>query len=206
MGVRCNPIHSPVCFMPKVAEYTLQKSHCLQTAKCKVQSATICWTKVATPIPPRDVNCPSTPSSSTPNTHASGTAPDILQIHAAVAHPPNLGRFLDWPTMGCLPIQRLATSQSRQTSSVARRLLTLEQPRRSWAQVLLAYLARGATPSSSFLLTTEPPLCHSSALYFIMAKDWTPVHEEIRRLYEEEGKPLHEVMRLVRGKFGFIAS
>ncbi|KAK4448931.1 ankyrin repeat-containing domain protein [Podospora aff. communis PSN243] len=39
-----------------------------------------------------------------------------------------------------------------------------------------------------------------------MAKDWAAVHKEIRRLYEEEGKPLHEVMRLVRGKFGFIAS
>ncbi|KAK0749650.1 ankyrin repeat-containing domain protein [Schizothecium vesticola] len=39
-----------------------------------------------------------------------------------------------------------------------------------------------------------------------MAKDWAPVHDEIRRLYEEEGKPLPEVMRIVRGRFGFIAS
>jgi len=136
-----------------------------------------------------------------------GTAPTFCRFMLQFAHPPNLGRFLDWPTIGCLPIQRPGPVQSeRQTSSVAHRLLTVEETRRSWARVLLAYLAGGATPSGSFLLPSEPPLCHSSALYFIMAKNWAAVHEEIRRLYEEEGKPLHEVMRLVRGRFGFIAS
>lgn len=40
-----------------------------------------------------------------------------------------------------------------------------------------------------------------------MAKDWTPaIHDEIRRLYYEQNQPLAEVMRLVKGKFGFIAS
>ncbi|RSL74001.1 hypothetical protein CEP53_000596 [Fusarium sp. AF-6] len=39
-----------------------------------------------------------------------------------------------------------------------------------------------------------------------MTKDWEPLREEIRRLYHLDGKPLAEVMRLVQGKHGFIAS
>ncbi|KAK5657909.1 hypothetical protein OQA88_2458 [Cercophora sp. LCS_1] len=39
-----------------------------------------------------------------------------------------------------------------------------------------------------------------------MAKDWTLVQDEIHRLYHKENKPLVEVMRLVKGKFGFVAS
>ncbi|KAK3346066.1 ankyrin repeat-containing domain protein [Lasiosphaeria hispida] len=39
-----------------------------------------------------------------------------------------------------------------------------------------------------------------------MAKDWAPVHDEVHRLYVEQNQPLTEVMRLVKGKFGFIAS
>ena len=42
--------------------------------------------------------------------------------------------------------------------------------------------------------------------YRIMTKNWEPLHEEIRRLYHSDGKPLAEVMRLVQGKHGFIAS
>ncbi|KAF5013093.1 hypothetical protein FDECE_920 [Fusarium decemcellulare] len=39
-----------------------------------------------------------------------------------------------------------------------------------------------------------------------MTKDWEPYQDEIRRLYQVEGKKLREVMRLVKGKHGFIAS
>ncbi|KAM0431451.1 hypothetical protein ACHAPT_005428 [Fusarium lateritium] len=39
-----------------------------------------------------------------------------------------------------------------------------------------------------------------------MTKDWEPVKEEIQRRYVLERKPLREVMRVVEGKYGFIAS
>ncbi|KFY09883.1 hypothetical protein V492_05302 [Pseudogymnoascus sp. VKM F-4246] len=39
-----------------------------------------------------------------------------------------------------------------------------------------------------------------------MVKDWNAVQEELRQLYHVDNKPLHEVMRLVKGKHGFIAS
>ncbi|RSL73496.1 hypothetical protein BHE90_001201 [Fusarium euwallaceae] len=39
-----------------------------------------------------------------------------------------------------------------------------------------------------------------------MTKDWEPLRREIERLYMSEDKPLDEVMRLVRGKYDFIAS
>ncbi|KAJ3543220.1 hypothetical protein NM208_g3689 [Fusarium decemcellulare] len=39
-----------------------------------------------------------------------------------------------------------------------------------------------------------------------MTKDWEPYQDEIRRLYQVEGKKLGEVMRLIKGKYGFIAS
>lgn len=39
-----------------------------------------------------------------------------------------------------------------------------------------------------------------------MVKDWEPLRDEIRTLYQVENNPLSEVMRLVKGKHGFIAS
>ncbi|KAM6509564.1 hypothetical protein FALCPG4_017216 [Fusarium falciforme] len=39
-----------------------------------------------------------------------------------------------------------------------------------------------------------------------MTKNWEPLQEEIRRLYMSEDKPLDEVIRLIRGKYDFIAS
>ncbi|KAK0701908.1 hypothetical protein B0T26DRAFT_757881 [Lasiosphaeria miniovina] len=39
-----------------------------------------------------------------------------------------------------------------------------------------------------------------------MVKDWTLVHDEICRLYYQDNRPLAEVRRLVKGKFGVIAS
>ncbi|KIW16330.1 hypothetical protein PV08_06381 [Exophiala spinifera] len=39
-----------------------------------------------------------------------------------------------------------------------------------------------------------------------MAKDWEPLHDEIRELYHVKNKPLAEVMRLMKGKHSFIAS
>lgn len=39
-----------------------------------------------------------------------------------------------------------------------------------------------------------------------MTKDWEPRKEEIQKLYVLEKKPLAEVMRLIEGKSGFIAS
>ncbi|KFY38616.1 hypothetical protein V494_04301 [Pseudogymnoascus sp. VKM F-4513 (FW-928)] len=39
-----------------------------------------------------------------------------------------------------------------------------------------------------------------------MVKDWDAVQEELRQLYHVDNKPLHEVMRLVKGKHGFTAS
>ncbi|RSM04893.1 hypothetical protein CEP52_006557 [Fusarium oligoseptatum] len=39
-----------------------------------------------------------------------------------------------------------------------------------------------------------------------MTKDWEPQKEEIRKLYVLEQKPLAEVIRLIEGKSGFIAS
>jgi hypothetical protein len=39
-----------------------------------------------------------------------------------------------------------------------------------------------------------------------MAKDWESVRGEIHRLYKVENLPLAEVMRLVKGKFGLVAS
>ncbi|KAI9155484.1 Serine/threonine-protein phosphatase 6 regulatory ankyrin repeat subunit C [Paramyrothecium foliicola] len=39
-----------------------------------------------------------------------------------------------------------------------------------------------------------------------MVKAWGPLEEEIRQLYEVENKPLAEVMRLIRGKYDFVAS
>ncbi|KIW65942.1 hypothetical protein PV04_08155 [Phialophora macrospora] len=39
-----------------------------------------------------------------------------------------------------------------------------------------------------------------------MAKDWEPLHDEIRELYHVKDKPLAEVMRIVKGKHGFVAS
>jgi hypothetical protein len=39
-----------------------------------------------------------------------------------------------------------------------------------------------------------------------MAKDWTPLKEDIRKLYCSEDKPLKEVMRLIKGRHGFHAS
>ncbi|KAK1770065.1 ankyrin repeat-containing domain protein [Phialemonium atrogriseum] len=39
-----------------------------------------------------------------------------------------------------------------------------------------------------------------------MVKEWSPLKEEIRQLYQIEKKPLHEVMRLVKGKHRFHAS
>jgi hypothetical protein len=39
-----------------------------------------------------------------------------------------------------------------------------------------------------------------------MAKDWEPLHDEIRELYHVKNKPLAEVMRVVKGKHGFVAS
>lgn len=39
-----------------------------------------------------------------------------------------------------------------------------------------------------------------------MTKDWDPVKSEIRRLYQDQNKTLAEVMRLMKGNYGFIAS
>ena len=39
-----------------------------------------------------------------------------------------------------------------------------------------------------------------------MTKDWEPLRGEIRELYHDKNKPLAEVMRLVKGKHGFVAS
>jgi Clr5 domain len=39
-----------------------------------------------------------------------------------------------------------------------------------------------------------------------MAKDWEPLQDEIQKLYHTDNKPLSEVMRLIKGKHGFIAS
>jgi len=40
-----------------------------------------------------------------------------------------------------------------------------------------------------------------------MTKDWSLlIQEEIRQLYHERNRPLPEVMRVVREKYGFIAS
>ena len=110
MGVQ--PIHSPLrWFMPKSCRMHIAEVPSLQTAKCRVQSATICWTKV-TPIPPqRDVNYPPTPIRHPTRT---GTAPTFCRFMLQFAHPPNQGRFLDWPTIGCLTIHSAGHAQPDQ--------------------------------------------------------------------------------------------